>query len=252
VPTPEPAGAAIASLPAVVLAGGRGTRIAEVTRDRLPKALLPVGGRPFLAHQLDWLAAEGVRVVVLAVGFLADRIREACGERWRAAGGELALRYSADGDRPLGTGGAARRALGLLPEATRALVLNGDTWFPLALAPLLALHAGRGAEGTLALARRQERGAYGAVELAADGRVLSFEEKAEGGPGWINGGVSVLERSALDAAAPAGEPFSLERDLLPAIAARGRLFGLAAEAPFCDIGLPETYAAFAAGAGATR
>ena len=256
-PTPDPgagpppgsaARSELAAVPAVILAGGRGTRIAEVTRDRLPKALLPVGGRPFLAHQLDWLAAEGVATVVLAVGFLAGRIREACGERWVAGGRELELLYSEDGERPLGTGGASRRAAARLEAAPKILVLNGDTWFPLALAPLLALHERAAAEATLALVRREERAAYGAVEVATGGQVLSFDEKSEGGPGWINGGVCLIERASLEGAAPEGAPFSLERDLLPALAARGRLYGLGASAPFCDIGLPETYAAFAAGA----
>ena len=250
-PTPEPMAAPaapdLANLPAVVLAGGRGTRIAEVTGDRLPKALLPVAGRPFLAHQLDWLAAEGVRTVVLAVGFLAERIREACGERWIAEAGHLSVLYSEDGERPLGTGGAARKALGRVPAAPRVLLLNGDTWFPLAVTALLARHLDAAAEVTMALARREERGEYGAVELDAGGRIGAFGEKSATGPGWINGGVCVIERRTL--AAVPEESFSLERDLLPSVAARGGLAGLPADAPFCDIGLPATYAAFAAGAG---
>jgi NDP-sugar pyrophosphorylase family protein len=229
---------AVAETPVVVLAGGRGTRIAPVTRDLLPKALLPVAGRPFLDHVLDWLEDEGVRTAVLAVGFLGEQVRAHCGTRW----GRMHLRYSDEGEQRLGTGGALRRALTLVPELPRSFAVNGDTWFPVDLAELLSRHVLSGAAVTVALARQADRSRYGAVGVAPDGRVVAFDEKAESGPGWINGGVYCVERAALDALPDAA--FSLEREVLFPMAKAGTVFALTAEVPFCDIGQPESYRAF--------
>jgi NDP-sugar pyrophosphorylase family protein len=230
----------LAATPAVVLAGGRGTRIAPVTRDLLPKALLPVAGRPFLEHQLEWLASEGVRRVVLAVGFLGAQLRDHFGDAW----GGLEILWSDEGEELLGTGGGLRRALALLPAAPRAFVVNGDTWFPVPLARLLQLHLAKKAAVTLALARQEHRGRYGGVEIDGDGRIVAFGEKRDDAGGWIHGGVCCVERTALEAV-PAAGAFSLERDLLEAQVGRLRLFALPVAAPFCDIGLPESYGAFA-------
>ncbi|HEV8630176.1 MAG TPA: nucleotidyltransferase family protein [Thermoanaerobaculia bacterium] len=232
---------AVATTPAIVLAGGRGTRIAPVTGDKLPKALLPVAGRPFLEHQLGWLASEGVRRVVLAVGFLGDQLRSRFGDRW----GELELDWSDDGERLLGTGGAVRRAFDRLGGDARAFVANGDTWFPVPLAALLARHCESGATATVALARQEERGRFGAVESDAAGRITAFHEKGSVGGGWINGGVYCLERAALEGM-PSGEPLSLERDLLAARLGTLRVLAFPCDRPFCDIGVPASYGAFAA------
>ena len=222
----------VAGTPVVVLAGGRGTRIASVTGDLVPKVLLPVGGRPFLEHVLGWLEDEGALTVVVAIGFLGEQVRARFGERWR----RMALHYSHDGERLLGTGGALRSALALVPDRERSFVVNGDTWFPVPLAALLARHVESGAAITVALARQENRGRYGAVDVAPDGRVVAFREKAEEGPGWINGGVYCVERGVL-AAFPDGA-FSLERDLLVPKAREGKVFALGSDRPFCDIGAP--------------
>ena len=242
-------GAQVADTPAVVLAGGRGTRIAAVTRDAMPKALLPIGGRPFLEHQLEWLARQGVATVVLAVGFLGEQLRQHFGTRW----GGLELLWSDEGERLLGTGGGTARALALVPGASRVFVVNGDTWFPVSLPRLLALHQERGAAATIALARQPERGRFGAVELAADERVRGFAEKSEEGEGWINGGVYCLERTLLEEAAARAEgaAFSLERDLLAARVDELPVYGMPAAEGFCDIGVPDAYRAFATTTAAT-
>jgi len=100
-------------LPVAIIAGGKGTRIASIAGD-LPKALVPVAGRPFLDHQLRWLAREGTTDVVLCVGHGAATIRAFAGD---GAAWGVRLRYSDDGEALRGTGGALLNALPLLGDA---------------------------------------------------------------------------------------------------------------------------------------
>ncbi len=111
-------------LPVAILSGGLATRLRPVT-EKVPKALLPIAGRPFLAHQLDLLKERGVRGVVLCVGYLGEKIREEFpdGKPWG-----MTLQYSFDGPTLLGTGGAVRQALPLLGD--QFFVLYGDSYLP--------------------------------------------------------------------------------------------------------------------------
>ncbi|MEO5827617.1 MAG: sugar phosphate nucleotidyltransferase, partial [Luteimonas sp.] len=115
---------------AIILAGGRGTRLQALVSD-VPKPLAPVAGRPFLAWVLDHLAASGIRRVILATGYLSEMVERAVGRAWQS----MSIDYSVEND-ALGTGGAVRQACGKLHGDT-AHVLNGDTYLrysPLALA----------------------------------------------------------------------------------------------------------------------
>lgn len=222
---------------AIILAGGRGTRLAGVLAN-VPKPLAPVAGRPFLDYLLERLAASGlVAGVTLALGHLAERVVE----YYRQHPAPLPLSFLVE-DRPLGTAGAIRHAL---PEAPgeRVLAANGDSIFPFDLEALIACHAESAAAVTLALVRLKETGRYGQVCLDG-GRVTGFVEKdANAGPGLINAGLYALRRDAL---AEFGEdPLSLEYDVLPVLAERGEVAAVIMPGPFIDIGLPESYAAAA-------
>src|SRR6266852_5514518 len=111
------------SLPSLaLLAGGLATRLLPLT-ETIPKSMILVAGEPFIAHQLRLLAREGVTDVVICSGYLGEQIEAYVGDGSRFA---CHVRYSADGDLPLGTGGALRRALPLLGE--RFLVMYGDSY----------------------------------------------------------------------------------------------------------------------------
>jgi NDP-sugar pyrophosphorylase family protein len=112
-------------LPVVILAGGLATRLRPIT-EKVPKALVEVAGRPFLAHQLALLRSHQVSEVVLCVGYLGEMIEETFGD-----GSEhgIRIRYSYDGPALLGTGGAIRKALPLLPQSF--FVLYGDSYLPI-------------------------------------------------------------------------------------------------------------------------
>ena len=220
---------------AVVLAGGRGTRLRSVVSDR-PKVLAPVRGRPFLAHLLDRLDAARVWDVVLATGYQAEQIRAAFGGRHRG----LRLHYSEE-PQPLGTGGALARAL---PLATSdpVLVLNGDSLCAVDLDDLRRTHEDAAAAGTLVVTGVPDAGRYGSVEVGRDRRILHFREKEGSGiAGLVNAGVYLLSQRLLSSI-PRNVALSLERDLLPGWIEVG-LVAHVTDAPLLDIGTPEAYAA---------
>lgn len=223
---------------AIILAGGKGTRLQSVVSD-VPKPLAPVNGRPFLDYQLELLARSGrVRKAVLALGWLAQRVIA----HYERNPPPLPVEYVLE-RRLLGTGGGLRNALDNTSSA-HVLALNGDSVFRWDLAALFDAHASAGAASTLALVHVPDSSRYGVVEVN-HGRVTAFREKeSSAGPGLINAGLYLFERTTLQAITP-GEVFSLERDLFPALAELGALAAAPYSSEFIDIGLPETYAAAA-------
>jgi len=216
---------------AFVLAGGLGTRLRPQFGE-LPKPLAPLGGRPFLERQLEWLATHGVRAAVLCTGHGGAQVRDALGDgaRWG-----VRLEYSEEPE-PLGTGGALRLARPLVDGP--CWVVNGDT---LAEGDPWRLEHDRwlaGALGAVALYEVPDARARGRVDVGADGRIARFVEKDPGwsGPAWVNGGLYAFS-SALWRRLPDGAS-SLERDVLPALAADGRLLGVKLPGTFYDIGTP--------------
>src|SRR5262245_12440836 len=109
-------------LPAAILAGGLATRLRPIT-EKIPKALIEINGEPFLAHQLRLLRGNGIERVVICAGYLGEQIRGFAGNGNRF---QLHIDYSFDGPVLLGTGGALRRALGLLGPAF--FVIYGDSY----------------------------------------------------------------------------------------------------------------------------
>lgn len=215
---------------AVVLAGGLGTRLGELTRST-PKPLLPVGGRPFLEYLVWNLRRHGITRVVFCVGYLAERIVEHFGDGARFG---VAIEYVVERE-PAGTGGALLLARPRLEE--EFLVLNGDTLCDLNYLDLGLLLKETGAAAAVALRHVPDAQRYGRVCLEGS-LVTGFEEKGAGGPGLVSGGVYALRRAALEGLP--GVPASLERDLFPALAAAGSLAGRVYGGFFLDIGVPES------------
>lgn len=221
---------------ALILAGGKGTRLASVVRDRA-KPVAEVAGRPFLALLLAHVASfDEVRRVILCVGHMADTVESALGDRF----GRIELAYSRE-THPLGTGGALRRALrGFRPRAP-VLAFNGDTMFPVDLARLVRFHREEHAAATVALARVASAARYGTVRMSGN-LVAALVEKGEPGPAWINAGSYVLGNPAMQDLEAAPEAFSLEADVLPRWSEARALAGLRSRARFLDIGVPRDYA----------
>jgi NDP-sugar pyrophosphorylase family protein len=220
----------------VILAGGLGTRLRSVLRD-LPKALAPVGGRPFLAYQLYWLKGQGVTRVIVCTGYGHDLIQAYCGD---GTAWGMQIGYSVE-DEPLGTAGALQQARHFLNRTF--LAMNGDTYFDTDLGALLAHHRAGGVPATLALVQVPQAGRFGAATLDARGYVIRFAEKKRRGAGLVNAGIYVLEPQIFDHF-PARVPLSLEDDIFPTLAAQRLLRGDVSEGYHIDIGTPESYAQF--------
>jgi NDP-sugar pyrophosphorylase family protein len=221
----------VADVPVAILAGGLATRLgAEVAA--LPKALVPVAGRPFVDHQLALLRAAGARRVVLCVGHMADAIEAHLGDG-SAHGLEVA--YAHDGPRLLGTGGALRRALPLLGDA--CFVLYGDSYLDAPLAPMLeALEAGS-AWGVMTVLRNDGRWDRSNA-LVTDGRLVRYDKHAPGPEmAHIDYGLTLLRREAL-ARIPAEAAYDLG-DLYHELVNEERMIGYEVTRRFYEIGSPQ-------------
>lgn len=216
---------------AIILAGGRGTRLGALT-SATPKPLLPVGGRPFISYLLRHLKMIGVRDVVISTGYLGE-----CFEKAPIEEDGLTISLAREPE-ALGTGGGTRFAMPFLPRPEEKFLLcNGDSLFDIDPRPLGAL-VESGYVGALALRHVADMGRYGEVVTRGES-IAAFREKASRAPGWINGGVYCLSPRIMEDL-PRGAS-SLERDVFPALAVKGALAGHRAEGIFIDMGLPETY-----------
>lgn len=218
---------------AAVLVGGLGTRLGRIA-ENTPKPLLPVLGRPFVFYLLDQLWRAGVRDVVLCSGHKGKMVEDAANRYGRS----MRVHCSQE-DAPLGTGGAMRLALPLLPGGT-FLVMNGDSYCCFDPARFLGSHHVRQASCSLLLTRVDDTGRYGRVSLDATDRVVEFQEKGpHEGPGWINAGVYLVEKAVIQGIPPDRE-CSLEKEVFPGLIGCG-LHGYRGGGRFLDIGTPESF-----------
>jgi mannose-1-phosphate guanylyltransferase len=221
---------------ALILAGGVGTRLRPLTT-RVPKPVVTLVDRPFIAFMLEWLCSHGIEEVILSCGFLAASVREVLGD---GAAWGVRLHYVEEPE-PLGTGGALKYAEDLLGE--RFVVCNGDILTDLDLSAQIAQHESSGATATLALARVEDPSAYGLVRLDGDMRVNAFIEKPDSedvlDDPLISAGAYVLDRGVLDLI-PAGRAVSIEREIWPKLIGDG-MCGYVASGYWLDIGSPGPY-----------
>ena len=218
---------------AIVLAGGLGTRLAHVTSD-IPKPMAPIASRPFLGYLLDYLIDQGCEEIVLAVSYKWEVIQGYFGFEYRGK----PLKYSVE-DAPLGTGGAIRQAMEFLGDDD-VVVLNGDTLFHVDLKSMANEHLSSGTRLSLALKRVADSGRFGRVEVSGDYVVTSFQEKTAGGPGWINGGIYMLNGDLFNDF-PMPERFSFEQDLVEPNIGRIQPRAFLSDAYFIDMGVPDDY-----------
>lgn len=218
---------------ALILAGGKGTRLQPVVSD-LPKPLAPVAGRPFLSWQLDHLVTQGMQKVILSIGYLPDLFLEQIGESWKG----MPIKYVRE-DVPLGTGGAIRWACEQF-EDDQFWVLNGDTYTDFDLSGMWEFHQASQASCTLALKQMMDFDRYGTVQIDSQGCILGFKEKMAVDAGLINAGVYVMNRRLI-LAEPSGVAFSFETEVLEKLAGQGHLAGLPVAGHFLDIGIPDDY-----------
>lgn len=223
---------------AVILAGGKGTRLAEVAPD-IPKPLVPVLGRPVLEYQIDSLRRSGVTDVTLVVGHLGQQIKDHF-RNGRYFG--LRISYFAE-DSPLGTAGALTWLRDQLPDQFG--VLYGDLMLDMDFGRLFAFHGQR--QGLCTLVAHPNSHPYDSDLVVLDSsaavrQILRKNEPRDRSYGnCVNAGICILDQSALDGLR-AGGVYDLERDVIGPAVEEGSAYGYRTTEYIKDMGTPERYA----------
>ncbi len=218
----------LADIPLAILAGGLATRLRPIT-ETIPKSLVAVAGRPFIEHQLEQLQREGIRHVVLCVGYLGEMVRDVVGDGSRFG---LRVDYSFDGPKLLGTGGALRQALPLLGETF--FVLYGDSYLPIPFAPVAETFLKSGKQGLMTVYRNE--GSHDTSNVVfTDGRIRIYDKKAKlPKMRHIDYGLELLKPAAFEPFA-GREAFDLA-ELLQDLLRRDQLAGHEVLTRFYEIG----------------
>jgi mannose-1-phosphate guanylyltransferase len=229
-------GQQVSGVDAVVLVGGKGTRLRPLTLSA-PKPMLPTAGVPFLTHLLSRIRAVGITHVVLGTSYKAEVFSEYFGDGSRLG---LELEYVVESE-PLDTGGGIRNVADRLREDD-VLVFNGDILSGVDLAGVVGTHRDNKADVTLHLVKVADPRAFGCVPTDADGRVTAFLEKTENPPtDQINAGCYVFRRETL-LTIPTGRRVSVERETFPGLLAAGqRLQGHVDSSYWLDLGTPGAF-----------
>ncbi len=202
----------------------------------IPKPMAEVRNRPFLEHLMDYWIEQGIAKFILSVGYRYEVILDHFDSVYRG----IPVEYSIEHE-PLGTGGGILLAARSLIEPF--LLINGDTFFAVELSRLLNFHTSRKSDFTFSLFQTQETERYMAIEIGQEGNILALKSKSKQETCLANGGVYVVEPSALlKVPYEADASVSLENELLPIMSDLGvRFFGQEYASLFIDIGIPTDY-----------
>ena len=237
-------------IPVAILAGGLATRLRPIT-EKVPKSLVPVAGKPFLAHQLELLHSRGIRHVVLCVGYLGEMIQREFGDGEKFG---VKLDYSfdsprrsdlprrsetetgvkADGPKLLGTGGAVKRALSLLGD--EFFVLYGDSYLPVEYRPIAEFFHHSGKPGCMTVYRNEGR--YDTSNVVFRGDEIVAYDKKNRAPEMrhIDYGLSLFKAAVFDSYA-SDQPFDLA-EVMGKLVREKQLAGYEVRERFYEIGSP--------------
>jgi len=217
-------------IPVAILAGGLATRLRPIT-EKIPKSLVPVAGKPFLAHQLELLHSCGIRRAVLCIGYLGEMIQRDFGDG-RNFG--VKLDYSFDGPKLLGTGGAIKRALSKLGE--EFFVLYGDSYLPLDYTPVAEFFRRSGKSGLMTVYRNE--GKYDTSNVVfRSGEIVVYDKKNRlPEMRHIDYGLSLFKSSVFDSYS-SGQPFDLA-EVMGKLVREKQLVGYEVRERFYEIGSP--------------
>ena len=237
-------------IPVAILAGGLATRLRPIT-EKIPKSLILVAGKPFLAHQLRLLQSRGIRRAVLCIGYLGEMIQREFGD---GSAYGVKLEYSFDsprrlvapksdeggsaakagGPKLLGTGGAIKRALPLLGD--EFFVLYGDSYLPVEYRPIAEFFQRSGKLGLMTVYRNE--GKYDTSNVVfRDGEIAVYDKKLKSPEmRHIDYGLSLFKATVFDAYA-ADQPFDLA-EVMGRLVQQKQLAGFEIRERFYEIGSP--------------
>lgn len=223
---------------AVIMAGGKGTRIAEM-KPGIPKPMISIAGKPVLEHQVEALRRQGIRHIYFVVGYMADVICSYFGDgsRW-----DVSIEYEVE-DEPLGTAGALYRFREKIKEDF--LLLNGDIIFDIDISRMAAAHKKNGGIATIFTHPNDHPYDSALIEAGEDGRVTGWLHKEEGRLWYqnrVNAGIHMLSPEVFwHPALQYGQKADLDRDILKPLAGQGRLYVYDSTEYVKDMGMPERY-----------
>jgi mannose-1-phosphate guanylyltransferase len=224
---------------AILLVGGKGTRLAPLT-NVTPKPMLKVAGKPVTEHQIVKAREAGIREIVLATSYLAEVFEPYFGDGSHLG---ISITYAVE-DSPLGTGGAIANASRLLTiqEDESILIFNGDVLSAHDLESQINLHEQSKADVTLHLTEVDDARAYGCVPLDNQGRVLEFLEKMENPKAkTINAGCYIFHERAIREI-PTQTVVSVERDTFPKLLQdKFAIYGYCDQKYWIDMGTPQSF-----------
>ena len=220
----------IETVPAALLAGGLATRLRPIT-EKIPKALVDIDGRPFIDHQLALLHRNGIRRVVMCLGYRGEMVRDHCGDGARYG---MELKYSFDGDKLMGTGGALKRAAHLLGDVF--WVMYGDSYMDIDYRAVLAAFDRSGAQGLMTVLRNGDRWDKSNVVFQG-GKLLKYDKRnVTPQMDYIDYGVGILRRQTLSEM-PDDRPVDLA-ELYTRMVDERRMVGYEVTNRFYEIGTP--------------
>jgi mannose-1-phosphate guanylyltransferase len=226
-----------ASLKAVILVGGPGTRLQPLTDDT-PKSMVPVLNKPFMEHTISYLKQFGIEDIIITLNYLPEVIHNYFGDGSRFG---VRLAYCLE-KKPMGTAGAVKNAEAHLNNTF--IVLNGDIFADMNIADMLAYHRNKGDKVTISLNWVDNPSAFGVVETDGDQRVSQFVEKPpidEVTTNWINAGTYILEPEVLEHV-PANSHYMFEKGLFPLLLEMGKpVYGYPLSGYWLDMGTVENY-----------
>lgn len=215
-------------LTVVILAGGLATRIRPIT-EGLPKALISVAGKPFIDHQLEYLRREGVKNVVICVGYLGELIEKTVGDGSRFG---LNISFSYDGEKLLGTGGAVRKALPLLQSDF--FILYGDSFLPVNFKLIEQLYLSSKKQGLMTVFKNDNQWDKSNV-VFHQGKLLEYNKnKFDSRMAYIDYGLTILNASTFNTY-PVDDVFDLA-NLYNDLSLKGQLVGFEVYERFYEIG----------------
>jgi D-glycero-alpha-D-manno-heptose 1-phosphate guanylyltransferase len=215
---------------AIILAGGKGSRLKDLTQ-KTPKPMMLVDGKPFLEIIFHYLIQQNINRVILSVGHYHKKIINYFGEKYKS----INIVYNIE-NAPLGTGGAILNSMNKAYNED-IFVINGDTLFNINLKNLSDLHYISKSKLTIALKKKSRTERFGKISLDEKNLISKVSEKKNKGSGLINGGVYLINKSLFNSR-DYGKSFSFEYEILEKISSSDCFRGLVFDDLFYDIGTP--------------
>ena len=217
----------------VILAGGLGTRLQPVLKDK-PKCLAPINGKPFIDILLDNCIDQGLRRFILCVGYLKEQVIEYLSNR-----NDCEIFFSEE-DEPLGTGGALKNAEPFI-KSNPVLVLNGDSFVKYNIKDFLLWYYKNNVNASMLLVNVLDIKSFGLIEITKDCIIEGIMEKNDlSSPGLINAGQYLLSKGIINDI-PEKNIYSLEKELFPKLINSKQLKGYIRHEDFIDIGTPSSF-----------